>query len=419
MQAEIITIGDEILIGQIVDTNSAFLGKEFNKYGISIYQITSIQDDKAHILKAIKEAEENADIIIITGGLGPTKDDITKLTICEYFNDTLVEDKAVLANVEQIFSKYSSAPLLDVNKQQALVPSTAQVLMNHNGTAPGMWLERNGKVFVSLPGVPYEMKALITEQVIPKLRAKFKFPYISHKTILTYGLGESALAERIEEWEDHLPVFIKLAYLPSLGRVRLRLSGKATEKLIVDKEIQNQINLLLPQIEDIFVGYEEDESIEAVIGKQLTQIGKTLAVAESCTGGRIAKSITANAGASVYFKGSVVTYATASKVKILEVSESDINSYSVVSKEVAETMAKNVRTMFDTDYAISTTGNAGPEKGDSNAEVGTVWIGIATKDKVYSEIFNFGNLREKVIVRATNKAFEMLKKEITIKDKKK
>ncbi|WP_178984641.1 competence/damage-inducible protein A [Winogradskyella helgolandensis] len=419
MQAEIITIGDEILIGQIVDTNSAFLGKEFNKYGISIYQITSIQDDKAHILKAIKEAEENADIIIITGGLGPTKDDITKLTICEYFNDTLVEDKAVLANVEQIFSKYSSAPLLDVNKQQALVPSTAQVLMNHNGTAPGMWLERNGKVFVSLPGVPYEMKALITEQVIPKLRAKFKFPYISHKTILTYGLGESALAERIEEWEDHLPVFIKLAYLPSLGRVRLRLSGKATEKLIVDKEIQNQINLLLPQIEDIFVGYEEDESIEAVIGKQLTQIGKTLAVAESCTGGRIAKSITANAGASVYFKGSVVTYATASKVKILEVSESDINSYSVVSKEVAETMAKNVRTMFDTDYAISTTGNAGPEKGDSNAEVGTVWIGIATKDKVYSEIFNFGNLREKVIVRATNKAFEMLQKEITIKDKKK
>ena len=412
MQAEIITIGDEILIGQIVDTNSAFLGKEFNKYGISIYQITSVQDDKAHILKALKEAEENADIIIITGGLGPTKDDITKHTICEYFNDTLIEDKAVLANVEQIFLKYSSAPLLEVNKQQALVPTKAEVLMNHNGTAPGMWLENNGKVFVSLPGVPFEMKALITEQVIPKLRAKFKFPYIMHKTILTYGLGESALAERIEVWEDNLPNFIKLAYLPSLGRVRLRLSGKATEKSILENEIQKQVKLLLPQIEDVFVGYEEDDSIEMIIGKQLTAKGKTLAVAESCTGGRIAKSFTENAGASAYFKGSVVTYATESKVKILNVSENDIKDHSVVSKEVAETMAKNVRTLFNSDYGISTTGNAGPDKGDSDAEVGTVWIAIATKDNVYSEVFNFGTPREKVIVRATNKAFELLKKEI-------
>jgi nicotinamide-nucleotide amidase len=412
MQAEIITIGDEILIGQIVDTNSAFLGKEFNKYGISIYQITSVQDDKAHILKALKEAEENADIIIITGGLGPTKDDITKHTICEYFNDTLIEDKAVLANVEQIFLKYSSAPLLEVNKQQALVPTKAEVLMNHNGTAPGMWLENNGKVFVSLPGVPFEMKALITEQVIPKLRAKFKFPYIMHKTILTYGLGESALAERIEAWEDNLPNFIKLAYLPSLGRVRLRLSGKATEKSILENEIQKQVKLLLPQIKDVFVGYEEDDSIEMIIGKQLTAKGKTLAVAESCTGGRIAKSFTENAGASAYFKGSVVTYATESKVKILNVSEKDIKDHSVVSKEVAETMAKNVRTLFNSDYGISTTGNAGPDKGDSDAEVGTVWIAIATKDNVYSEVFNFGTPREKVIVRATNKAFELLKKEI-------
>lgn len=418
MQAEIITIGDEILIGQIVDTNSAFLGKELNKSGISIYQITSIQDEKAHILKALKEAEENADIIIITGGLGPTKDDITKHTICEYFNDTLIEDKAVLGNVEQIFSKYNR-PLLEVNKQQALVPSKAKVLMNYVGTAPGMWLEKNGKVFVSLPGVPYEMKALITEQVIPKLREQFKFPYIEHKTILTYGLGESALAERIEHWENHLPYFIKLAYLPSLGRVRIRLSGKAFDKVMVNIEIQNQINLLLPQIKDVFVGYEEDESIEAIIGKKLTQIGKTLAIAESCTGGRIAKSFTQNAGASSYFKGSVVTYATESKVNILKISESDIEKYSVVSKEVAEAMAKNVRTLFNSDYAISTTGNAGPTKGDSEAEVGTVWIAIATKDKVYSEDFNFGNHREKVIVRATNKAFEMLQKEIENIHKKK
>ncbi|WP_282031502.1 competence/damage-inducible protein A [Winogradskyella eximia] len=410
MQAEIITIGDEILIGQIVDTNSAFIGKEFNKYGISIYQITSIQDEKSHILQALKEAEANADIIIITGGLGPTKDDITKHTICEYFNDSLVEDKAVLTHVEHIFSKFSSAPLLEVNKQQALVPSKSTVLMNHNGTAPGMWLEKNGKVFVSLPGVPYEMKALITDQVLPKLRAQFKFPYIVHKTILTYGLGESALAERIEAWEDNLPQFIKLAYLPSLGRVRLRLSGKFFDKKELEDEIQNQVNLLLPQINDVFVGFEEDESIEAVIGKQLTKLGKTLAIAESCTGGRIAESFTANAGASAYFIGSVVTYATASKVKVLGISEDIINKHSVVSKEVAEAMAKNVRTLFDSDYAISTTGNAGPSKGDSDAEVGTVWIAIATKDHVYSEVFNFGDHREKVIGRATNKAFEMLQK---------
>ncbi|WP_179351791.1 competence/damage-inducible protein A [Winogradskyella vidalii] len=409
MQAEIITIGDEILIGQIVDTNSAFLGKEFNKIGVSVYQITSVQDDKDHILKALKEAEENADIIIITGGLGPTKDDITKHTICEYFNDTLVEDRAVLANVERIFSKYK-APLLDVNKQQALVPSKAKVLMNHNGTAPGMWLEKNGKVFVSLPGVPFEMKALITEQVIPNLRAKFKFPCIMHKTILTYGLGESALADRIALWEDNLPHFIKLAYLPSLGRVRIRLSAKDFDEVLVNTEIHNQINLLLPQIKDVFIGYEEDESIEAVIGKQLTERGETIALAESCTGGQIAKSLTANAGASAYFKGSVVTYATESKVNLLKISEDLINTHSVVSKEVAEAMAQQVKTLFNSDYAISTTGNAGPSKGDSDAEVGTVWITVASKNKIYSEVFDFGNHREKVIVRATNKAFELLEK---------
>lgn len=411
MQAEIITIGDEILIGQIVDTNSAFLGKEFNKIGVSVYQITSVQDDKAHILKALKEAEENADIIIITGGLGPTKDDITKHTICEYFNDTLIEDKAVLNNVEQIFSKYN-APLLTVNRHQALVPSRAKVLMNKYGTAPGMWLEKNGKVFVSLPGVPYEMKALIKDEVIPSLRSKFQFPYIKHKTILTYGIGESALADRIEAWEDNLPSFIKLAYLPNLGKVRLRLSAKAMDKNIVETEMEQQIQLLLPQIEDVFVGFEDDLSLEAIIGKQLTDLGKTISIAESCTGGQIAKAITANAGASKYFKGSVVSYATESKVDILKISEKEIENHSVVSKEVAEAMAKQVRVLFKSDYGISTTGNAGPSKGDSDAEVGTVWIAIASDEGVRAEVFNFGNHREKVIMRATNKAFEMLQKEI-------
>ncbi len=419
MQAEIITIGDEILIGQIVDTNSAFLGKELNKIGVSIYQITSIQDDKAHILKALKEAEDNADIIIITGGLGPTKDDITKHTLCEYFNDTLVENKDVLAHVEDLFEKYIKQPISEINKQQALVPSRAKVLMNQFGTAPGMWLERNGKVFVSLPGVPYEMKSLISDAVIPKLRDQFKFPYIKHKTLLTYGLGESAIADRIETWEDNLPNFIKLAYLPSLGRVRLRLSAKAMDKAMVEDAIQRQVDLLLPQIQDVFVGFEEDKSIEAIIGSQLTEIGETLSIAESCTGGRIAQAFTTNAGASKYFKGSIVSYATESKVNVLNISENDIATHSVVSKQVAEAMAKNVRRLFNSDYGLSTTGNAGPSKGDSDAEVGTVWIAIATKDKVISEVFNFSNHREKVIMKATNKAFELLQKEIAIKHEKK
>ncbi|WP_111683791.1 competence/damage-inducible protein A [Winogradskyella tangerina] len=412
MQAEIITIGDEILIGQIVDTNSAYLAKAFNKIGISIFQITSVQDDKAHILKALKEAEENADIIVITGGLGPTKDDITKLTLCEYFNDHLVEDQKVLAHVEWLFEKYISTPISDMNRHQAMVPSKAKVLMNQFGTAPGMWMENNGKTFVSLPGVPYEMKALIKNEVIPALRDKYHFPYIKHKTLLTYGLGESAIAARIEAWEDALPDFIKLAYLPNLGKVRLRLSGKSMDKELLDAELAKQIQLLIPQIEDIFVGFEEESSLEAIVGKQLTVMNKTIAVAESCTGGQIAKAITTNAGASAYFKGSVVSYATEAKVKILEVNEDDIATHSVVSKAVAEAMAQNVKTLFNSDYGISTTGNAGPSKGDSDAEVGTVWIAIANKDGVHSEVFNFGNHRDKVIMKATNKAFEMLQKEI-------
>ncbi|GGI58124.1 competence/damage-inducible protein A [Winogradskyella haliclonae] len=412
MNAEIITIGDEILIGQIVDTNSAFLGKELNKIGVSVYQITSVQDDKAHILKSLKEAEENVDIIIITGGLGPTKDDITKHTLCEYFDDTLVENEDVLKHIEHLFSKYIKTPISDINRQQALVPSKSKVLTNRFGTAPGMWLEKNGKVFVSLPGVPYEMKALITYEVIPELRKQFKFPYIKHRTLLTYGLGESAIANRIEAFEDNLPDFMKLAYLPNLGKVRLRLSAKAMDKSVVEIEMQKQINLLLPQIEDVFVGYEEDTSLEALIGQQLTKLSKTIAVAESCTGGSIAQAITANAGASKYFKGSVVTYITQSKMDILGVSEDLINKHSVVSEEVAKAMAKGVLDVYKTDYAISTTGNAGPSKGDADADVGTVWIGIATKNNIYAEVFKFSNQREKTIKKATNKAFEMLQKEI-------
>jgi nicotinamide-nucleotide amidase len=412
MQAEIITIGDEILIGQVIDTNSVFIAKELNKIGVSVYQITSVQDDKTHILKALKEAEDHADFIILTGGLGPTKDDITKKTIAEYFKDTLVRNESVTEYIYKLWKQYINQTPTQVNLDQALVPSKAQVLMNAYGSAPGMWLEKNGKVFISLPGVPFEMKALVANEVIPKLQKIYKFPFILHKTILTYGLGESSLAARIETWEDALPSFIKLAYLPSLGRVRLRLSAKGIDKKTIEAEMQKQVDLLLPQIADIFVGYEEDESLEAIIGKQLTLLGKTLATAESCTGGKIAESITSIAGASNYFKGSVVSYATQSKINVLHIPEELIKTYSVVSAEVVEAMATNVLQLFQTDYAIATTGNAGPTKGDADVEVGTVFIAIATKTGVYSEKFNLGNHRIKVINKAVNKAFEMLQKEI-------
>ncbi len=412
MQAEIITIGDEILIGQVIDTNSAFIAKQLNKIGVSVYQITSVQDDKDHILKSFKEAEDNADIIIITGGLGPTKDDITKKTLAEYFGDTLVRNNDVTENIQSLWKNYIHQIPSQVNLDQALVPSRATVLMNKFGSAPGMWLEKNGKIFISLPGVPFEMKALIDDEVIPKLRADYKFPFILHRTLLTYGMGESNLAARIETWEDHLPSFVKLAYLPSLGRVRLRLSAKSMDRSLVETEMQKQIEILLPQIEDIFVGFEEDESLEAIIGHQLVKLKKTIATAESCTGGKIAESFTSIAGASRYFKGSVVSYATDAKINVLKIDKGLIENFSVVSKEVAEAMARSALHLFDTDYAIATTGNAGPTKGDADAEVGTVFIAIATRTAVYSEGFNLGNHRTKVIQKAVNKAFEMLQKEI-------
>ncbi|WP_452220270.1 competence/damage-inducible protein A [Lacinutrix salivirga] len=413
MQAEIITIGDEILIGQIIDTNSAFIGKALNNIGVSVYQITSIQDEKEHLLKAFKAAEANADIIIITGGLGPTKDDITKHTLAEYFNDTLVVNTSVLEHVEALFKTYISTPISDLNRQQALVPTKAQVLTNKYGTAPGLWIEKNEKVFVSLPGVPYEMKSLITDEVLPKLVKKYKRPYILHKTILTYGLGESAIAQRIEQWEDNLPHFIKLAYLPSLGKVRLRLSAKGFDEERINIEVKAQIEAVLPALKDIFVGFEDEQTaLEHIIAQLLTEKKLTLSVAESCTGGKLAETFTANAGASAFFNGGLVTYATQSKIDVLGVSKALIENHSVVSKEVAEAMAIASKRLYDSDFAVATTGNAGPEKGDSDVEVGTVVIAIATNTGVYSEMFNFGNHRTKVINKAVNKALEMLQKEI-------
>lgn len=413
MLAEIITIGDELLIGQVVDTNSAFIAKELNKIGVSVYQITSVQDDKNHILKAFEDAESRVDVIIITGGLGPTKDDITKKTIAEYFNDTLVFNPEVLNNIETIWKQYVRQTLLQVNKDQALVPSRAKVLMNTIGTAPGMWIEKGERVFISLPGVPFEMKRLIQEEVVPKLTKKFDLPFIIHRTLMVYGLGESTLATRIESWEDALPDFIKLAYLPDLGRVRLRLSSKGFDKEKIVAGVQKQIDAVLPLIKDEFYGFEDDDGIvESIVAKQLTKLKQTVSVAESCTGGKIAERFTVHPGASKYFKGSVVCYATESKTSVLGVSKEMIDAHSVVSSQVAEAMAKQVLLLFDSDYAIATTGNAGPTKGDSDADVGTVFIAIATKNDVYSEKFTLGNHRTRVINKGVNKAFEMLLKEI-------
>jgi len=412
LQAEIITIGDEILIGQIVDTNSAYISRELNKIGIAVYQITSIQDDKQHILKALREAEENVDIVIITGGLGPTKDDITKHTICEYFDDTLIENEEVLRHIEYLFEKYFSKPVSNINRMQALVPSKSKVLMNRFGSAPGMWIEKNDKVFISLPGVPYEMKGLINFEVLPRLQDKYKCPYIIHKTILTYGLGESVIAERLDKWEDKLPNYIKLAYLPNLGKVRLRLSAKSFEKEKIETEINLLLEELITYVQDVFVGFEEDDSLEIIIGRLLSKNKQTLATAESCTGGAIAKMITAQPGASDYFTGSIVSYNEQIKTDILKVSIDTIKKHSVVSAAVAKEMALGIQQLYNVDFAISVTGNAGPSKDKTDKSVGTVFIGIATPNKVFVDEFNFGQPREKVILRTSIKALELLRKEL-------
>jgi len=413
MLAEIITIGDEILIGQIVDTNSAFIAKELNKIGVLVYQITSIQDEREHMLDAFKEASERVDIVLVTGGLGPTKDDITKQTFCEFFDDELVENTQVLAHVEDLFAKYiSNTPISDINRKQALVPSRAEVLHNDHGTAPGMWMHQDGVTFVSMPGVPFEMKHLMLESVIPKLASFYNRPHIIHRTIVTYGLGESSIAHRIESWEDNLPAHIKLAYLPNLGKVRLRLSGIDSDfdKLIA--EIDNECAKLYPLIEDIVFGQEDDEDLEQIVARLLTGKNLTLSTAESFTGGRIAERITSIPGASDYFKGSIVSYATETKINVLKVSRQIVDEHSVVSAEVATAMAEGAKKLMKTDFAIATTGNAGPTKGDSDAEVGTVFIAIVGPGIHFVQEFKMGSTRERVVEKAVNKAFELLQKEI-------
>ena len=412
MKAELITIGDEILIGQIINTNAVFLAKELNKIGIEIAQITSISDQKEHIIEALDASTKRAEVVILTGGLGPTKDDLTKHTLCEYFNDTLIENEEILAHIEEIFKKYINTPINNQNRQQALLPSKATIFKNDHGTASGMWFEKKGQVIISLPGVPFEMKSLMNQSVIPQLQKHFIRPFILHKTIMTYGLGESAIAERIETWENNLPQTIKLAYLPNIGRVRIRLSSVGSDEELLKNTINSEIEKLLPLINDIFVGFEDETSLEIQIKEGFVKQQKTLALAESCTGGEIASRLTQVAGASEYFKGCAVAYYTQSKTDLLGVSEALINKYSVVSKEVASAMAENVRKKFNATVGLSTTGNAGPSKGDSDAEIGTVWIAIAIQDKIVTKKFLFGRHRERVIGKSVNKALELLMNQI-------
>lgn len=412
MKAAIVTIGDEILIGQIVDTNSSYIAKALDKIGIATHEMLSISDDKQHILDTFHSLQNKVEVVIVTGGLGPTKDDITKKTFCDYFQDSLVENEAVLAHVKSIIEGFYKRPITQINREQALVPTKAKVLFNQVGTAPGMWMEKENTVFISLPGVPYEMKYLIDNEVIPNLVQKFERPYIVHQTIMTYGRGESMIAEQIEEWENNLPHFIKPAYLPSPGKVRLRLTARGGNEELLKNEIKQQVEKLDLLIGDVIVGFNEDEPIEVVLGRLLTKNNLTISTAESCTGGKIAATLTAVSGASNYFKGSVVSYATETKINVLGIDNEVVKKYGVVSAEVASEMVKSVQKIMTSDYAIATTGNAGPTKGDEQADLGIVYVAIATPNAVFVEEFNFGQPREKVIDRTVSKALELIYKEI-------
>jgi len=406
MQAEIITIGDEILIGQITDTNSKYIAEELTNIGISVNQITSIKDKKNHILKAIRQAEERADIILITGGLGPTNDDITKNVLTEYFEDKLVKNTKIENHIISLFNKINyNYTTLDLD--QALLPKRAKIFKNHFGTASGMWFEKNDKVVISLPGVPIEMKGLMQKSVLSELQKAFNLPFILHHTIETYGEGESNIAKRLEKFELELPKNVSLAYLPSYGKTRLRLMIKGKDKQKIKKVLDQQTEKLYGLVKDIAIKGNAI-SIEKEVLKVFTEKGLTLATAESCTGGRIASKLTAIPGTSAYYKGTIVSYAAEIKSSILKVSKKTIEKYSVVSAEVATEMAKNCLKLFKTDYAIATTGNAGPTTDKTDKTVGVVFIAIAWKGNVIVQEYNFGQPREKVIEKASLKALNML-----------
>jgi nicotinamide-nucleotide amidase len=418
LYAEIITIGDELLIGQVVDTNSAWIGEQLNLIGIKVKQITSISDDRLAILNTIEEAQQRADIILITGGLGPTKDDITKTTLCDYFNCAYRFDERVHLHLIKIFERFGRT-LSDLNKKQAELPEVCKTLFNTNGTAPGMWFEKNGKVLVSMPGVPYEMKGIMTDEVIPKLQAHFNTQAIFHKTILTMGIGESYLSEIIAEWEDALPVNIKLAYLPSPGYVRLRLSGFGNDFSELKSKVLSEVEKLKLLISNYIYGYD-NETLPQLIHQELISRKKSISTAESCTGGSIAVHLTALSGSSSFFKGSIVAYSNEVKQKELGLKSETLESFGAVSQETVSEMIKGALEKFETDYAISVSGIAGPEGGTSEKPVGTVWIGVG--DKQGNEIikqYKIGNNRERNIQIAAlyglNLALKFIRGEFNLK----
>lgn len=410
VKVEIITIGDEILIGQIVDTNSAWMSVELNKAGFEIVQITSVHDDAAHIVASLDLALERADVVLFTGGIGPTKDDITKQTLSRYFGMQLVFNDEVYKNIEQVLTQRSRA-VNELTRTQAFVPDGCTVIQNRVGTAPVTWFEKNGKVIVSMPGVPNEMKHIMSTEVIPRLSQRYKTSTIIHKNVIVQGYPESALAMKIADWENALPADIHLAYLPNYGIIKLRLSGISEDPLALEFSINQQIAGLTEILADAIVAYD-DTPVEEMIGNLLTAKGMTLSTAESCTGGFIAHKITTVPGSSKYFKGSVVSYSNEVKVNVLNVLSDDIQLYGAVSRQVVEQMADNVRRLLKTDYALATSGIAGPDGGTAEKPVGLVWISVSSPKGVVSREFKFGNVRIQNIERTAQTAMLMLKEVI-------
>ncbi len=405
-QIEIITIGDEILIGQIVDTNSAWMAVELNKSGFEVVQITSVHDDESQITAALTAALERADVVLITGGIGPTRDDVTKLTLCKYFESGLVYNDDVYSNIENLLKQRSRA-MNELTASQAMVPEKCIVIPNPVGTAPVTWFDKDHKVVISMPGVPYEMKNAMCEEIIPRLKLKFKTPVIIHKTLQIYGYPESALALKIQEWENALPENIHLAYLPNYDIVRLRLSGSAMDTLALEFSINQQIELLKHILGEAIVAIT-DEPLEVLTGKLLTEKSLKLATAESCTGGNIAHVLTSVPGSSEYFTGGVVAYSNTLKVNILGVSAADLTNYGAVSKQIAEQMAAGILKISGADIAVATTGIAGPSGGSEVKPVGTVWIAVRFADKTVCREFKFRGSRQEVIERSTQAALMLI-----------
>jgi nicotinamide-nucleotide amidase len=390
--ADIITIGDEILYGQITDTNAQWISAELDKIGVRVFRKTSVGDNKEEILKIIKESEQRSDIILITGGLGPTSDDITKPTLTEYFNSKLVLNREALEDVTSFF-KSRGKDLTELNKQQAFLPDACNFISNKLGTAPGMWFEKNGKVFISMPGVPFEMKAMMQNEVLTKIQQKFILPVIFHKLVKIVGIGESYLSEKISAWENGLPANIKLAYLPHLGVITLRLTATGNKKEEISQQVEQEVMKLKEIIPEYIFGFDDDV-LEKVVGKMLSEKKLSIASAESCTGGYLAYLLTTIPGTSEYYWGSVVAYQNIVKTEILGVHEETIRQYGAVSEQTVKEMAEGIRNKYGTDIGISSSGIAGPTGGTAEKPVGTIWIAYSDKNQTFAKKLMLGNDRD-------------------------